>query len=608
MRQVEDMTLRVSTTDFPTNSGAFLSESGVAFRVWAPHATAVSVIGDFNNWDAEQDAMNRGENGVWTLEVPKAKAGEGYKFSIQNGEKRFDRIDPLARQVTNSVGHGIITDCTFDWGEDDFQIAPLNELVIYEMHIGTFNQKHKRRKDSPATFDQAIERLLHLKRIGINCVEVMPVSEFAGDFSWGYNPAHLFAVESSYGGPDGFRQFIKAAHEHGIAVILDVVYNHLGPSDLSVWQFDGWSENDMGGIYFYNDWKSETPWGNTRPDYGRGEVRQYLYDNAFMWLDEYHVDGLRYDMTLYIRSVRGDGDPGGELADGWSLAQWINQAIHDKYPGRITIAEDLQNDAQITASTDQGGAAFHTQWDAQFVHPIREVLTALNDDERSMDAVVAALTANYNGDPFQRVVYTESHDEVANGKSRMPSEINPDSPDDWFAIKRSTLGLVLIFTAPGVPMVFQGQEFLEDGWFRDTVPLDWDKNTEFHGIVRMFRDLAHLRLNRAGSSRGLAGRHVQIDYCDNNKKVLAFSRWYEEDASDRVAVLLNFSHESQTAIFQFPDHGLWKLRFNGDASIYNDNFLNTPATNVNVAQDSDRLIETTIGPYSALIYSRDIQC
>ena len=112
----------------------------------------------------------------------------------------------------------------------------------------------------------------------------MPTMEFSGDFSWGYNPSNPFAVESIYGGPDAYKRFVKAAHEYGIAIIADVVYNHLGSSDLELWQFDGWSENGKGGIYFYGDHRSHTPWGETRPDYGRGEVRQYLRDNALMWL------------------------------------------------------------------------------------------------------------------------------------------------------------------------------------------------------------------------------------------------------------------------------------------------------------------------------------
>ncbi len=127
---------------------------------------------------------------------------------------------------------------------------------------------------------------------------------------------HASSVEESYGGPIALKRFVKAVHGAGIGVILDVVYNHFGPSDLDLWQFDGWSENGLGGIYFYSDWHAETPWGSTRPDYGRSEVRQFIRDNALMWLEEYRVDGLRFDMTLFMHHVRGDGDPGGNLPDG----------------------------------------------------------------------------------------------------------------------------------------------------------------------------------------------------------------------------------------------------------------------------------------------------
>jgi len=192
--------------------------------------------------------------------------------------------------VTNSVGHGIIYDHgAFDWEGDDFHLAGHHELVIYELHIGSFYT----RTDEVGTLELAMDKFDHLVRLGVNVVQVMPIAEFAGDYSWGYNPAHIFAVESAYGGPDAFKTFVKEAHRRGLAVVLDVVYNHFGPSDLDLWQFDGWSENDKGGIYFYNDARSVTPWGDTRPDYGREEVRRFIHDNAMMWLHDYHVDGLR---------------------------------------------------------------------------------------------------------------------------------------------------------------------------------------------------------------------------------------------------------------------------------------------------------------------------
>ena len=224
----------------------------------------------------------------------------------------------------------------------------------------------------PGNFAQAMERLEHLKKLGIAAVQLMPVAEFAGDYSWGYNPAHIFAVESGYGGPDALKLFVREAHRQAIAVILDVVYNHFGPSDLDLWRFDGWSENDKGGIYFYNDHRAETPWGATRPDYGRNEVREFIRDNALMWLREYRVDGLRMDMTLFMRSI--GGGVGDELPDGWSLMQWLNSEIRAQHPAAITISEDLRDNAAISDAADNGGAGFHAQWDASFVHPVRTAL------------------------------------------------------------------------------------------------------------------------------------------------------------------------------------------------------------------------------------------
>ena len=209
----------------------------------------------------------------------------------------------------------LANDTSFDWQGDDFHLAPWHELVIYELHIGTFNDDED--DNSTGQFASVSARLCHLKKLGVNAIQIMPVGEFAGDRSWGYNPAHIFSVELAYGGPLAFKQFVKSAHQEGIAVILDVVYNHLGPSDLDLWQFDGWSENNRGGIYFYNDDRAKTPWGETRPDYGRGEVRQYILDNVFMWLGEYHVDGIRFDCTQFIRTVNGSSDQ--DLPEGWGI-------------------------------------------------------------------------------------------------------------------------------------------------------------------------------------------------------------------------------------------------------------------------------------------------
>ncbi len=579
--------------------GAWPLEKGMSFRVWAPNADSVSIVGEFNGWDWNRNEMMRDDHGCWFAEVPEANFGQQYRFEIRNGENRFTRVDPYARAVTNSVGNGILTDLAFDWGDDAFQLPPRNEMVIYEMHVGTFNVKEPGR---PSNLDEAIEKLDHLVSLGVNVVEVMPCAEFAGDLSWGYNPAHIFAIEEAYGGPLAFKRFVKACHSRGLGVLLDVVYNHFGPSDLSLWQFDGWSENGKGGIYFYNDWKSTTPWGDTRPDYGRPEVRRFIVDNSRYWLDEFRIDGLRLDMTLYIRHVTGNGEPGGELAEGWSLTQEINDMVDREFPGRITIAEDLQNSDGLTKPTSDGGAGFDLQWDARFVHPIRRLVCSPSDEDRSTEVLTAAATATYNGDPYQRVIYSESHDEVANGKARVTTEIDAANPDGWYAKKRSTLAAAIAFISPGVPMLFQGQEMLEDEWFRDTDPIDWSKEKSFAGVLRMYRDLIQLRLNKRNNTKGLTGSGFAVSFEHHDDRVIAFHRWYNGGTGDDVLVVVNLSSEKRVDVpVPMPRAGKWDLQFNSDWKGYSEDFGNYSSEPFIECQSAGQIVPFDIAPYSVQI-------
>jgi 1,4-alpha-glucan branching enzyme len=584
--------------------GAQIQGMGVSFGVWAPNADSVSVVGSFNNWDEKANPCTRDDQGNWFAEVSTAKAGDEYRYIISRQGQSFSRIDPRARLVTNSVGNSVIVNSDFDWGKDAFQLANWNKLVIYELHLGTFAGK----PNSVGTFEDAIDRLPYLMSLGINAIELMPLAEFAGDYSWGYNPAHPFAVETAYGGPDGLKEFVKKAHENGIGIIADVVYNHFGPSDLSLWQFDGWSENGKGGIYFFNDWRSSTPWGDTRPDYGRGEVRQYIFDNAMMWLEEYRVDGLRYDMTLYMRSL--DGDESNALPEGFSLAQWINREASLRYPNKITIAEDLRNNEWLTENHSNGGAHFGAQWAADFVHPVRKVLTEIDDRNRSMHAIRNAITVKYNNDAFRRVIYTESHDEVANGKQRVVSEIDPSESPNRYAIKRSTLGTALMLTSPGIPMLFQGQEFLRDKWFTDTRAIDWSRADRYLGVVAMHRDLINLRLNKNGSTEGLAGQNIDVFHVNDYDKVIAFRRWSIGGPGDETVVILCFS-EGMKAGYRmgFPIAGEWKLRFNSDAQIYDaqlDGVLSVDVIATEHPYDNQPFSGVlSLGAYSCLVYSQN---
>ena len=591
--------------------GALPFDGGTRFRVWAPHANAVAVVGEFNDWKDGANPMTYEKGGMWFAEIPGAKAGQQYQFEIVNGDWCARKNDAYARAIHPETTHGVIYADDFKWNSPETVLSNWNELVLYELHVGSFAAGPH---NSPGRFEQVIGRLPYLKSLGVNALEVMPPMAFPGERSWGYNLTNPFAVEASYGGPNGLKRLVDAAHQQGIAIILDVVYNHFGPDNLDLWRYDGWYLNDLGGIYFYNDHRSWTPWGNNRPDYGRGEVRQYFRDNALFWLEEYHIDGLRFDATLFIRNAKGlNNHPETDIAEGWTLMQWLNDEVQRVYPGRITIAEDIQQNAWLTKPTKDHGAGFGTQWDTAFVHPVRNCMVQTNDADRSMVDIAHALEFRYNADAFQRVIYSESHDEVANGKTRLPQSIDPNDTAGYFARKRSTLAAALMLTTPGIPMLFEGQEFLEDGWFRDDKALDWSKLEAYKGINRLYRDLIHLRRNLFGNTRGLTGPYVHVHHLNDHGKIVAFHRWLEGGAKDDVVVVASFTHQAMTEGYRIglPRGGEWIIRFNSDWKGYSADFqdVGNPDGQVKAVKEPydgcDYSGTVEIPPYGMLILSQE---
>ena len=244
------------------------------------------------------------------------------------------------------------------------------------------------------------------------------------------------------------------------------------------------------------------------------------------------------------------------------------------------------------------------------MHPVRRAIIGMKDGERDMESIRDALYHRYNGNVLQRVIYTESHDEVANGHSRVPEEIWPGNAGSWFSRKRSTLGAALVFTAPGIPMIFQGQEFLEDKYFKDSVPLDWAKLQTFSGIHQLYRDLIRLSRNWFNQTRGLRGQNINVHHVNNHDKVIAFHRWETGGAGDDVIVIANFADRSYDHYtLGMPRAGLWRVRFNSDWQGYSADFGNhagydTAATEGNQDQLPYQA-NIGIGPYSVLILSQD---
>jgi 1,4-alpha-glucan branching enzyme len=587
--------------------GAIPYTGGTTFRVWAPHAAAVSVAGAFNSWSTTANPLAAEGSGIWSADIPGASLYQQYKYVITNNGTHW-KIDPRARDVVSSAGNGIIVSTAYTWSP--FTPPPWNEMILYEMHIGTFYDSNPS-DDSPGTWQTAVEKLDHLQSLGINAVEIMPIAEFPTDFSLGYNPSNLYAPESAYGTPAQMRQFIDACHQRGIAVILDVVYNHLGPNDLdySLWKFDGYSAFDYtGGIYFYENDYRYTPWGDTRPNFSSGPVRSFIRDNVMYWLTEHNMDGIRMDGTAYIREV----DIGGpEIPEGWSLMQWINNEIDAAFPEKISIAEDMRDNEWLTKPTGAGGAGFDSQWDAAFHHKITSALATPDDEYRNMGDVRDAIVHLYNGWDSQRVIYTESHDEAgaASGKCRLPSQIWWEEPTSYYSKKRSTLGAGLVFTSPGIPMLFMGQEFLETGAWHDRTPLNWTNSTTFAGIKQLYTDLIALRRNKAGLTRGLPAKNVNVFHVNHTSKVIAFHRWWNGGPGDDVIIVANFSYQGFSNYnIGMPRPGRWRLRFNSDWNGYDESFTNWNTADVSaVPGPQDNLAynaNISIGPYSLVIFSQ----
>ena len=586
--------------ELDSRPGCVWADGVATFTVWAPNASSAAV--DLFRHDLDHDeydtvAMEARAGGWWQSLRIECAPGTEYLFRLVGSDNEVvSRMDPRARAVTNSVGRCVVVDDRFEWSVDDFDPPPVSEWVIYELHPATF----------AGDLHAAADRLELLKELGINCVELMPVAEFAGDISWGYNPALPFAVESTYGGPNALRRFVDRAHGHGMAVVLDVVYNHLGPSDLDLWRFDGWYEGDGGGIYFYNDWRADTAWGSTRPDYGRDEVRQYLIDNALMWLQDYRLDGLRLDSTVNIRNAKGEPGPDGDLADGWRFLADLTDTVAATSPGKTLIAEDLQANPMITRPTSEGGLGFALQWAAGFVHPVRAVLESGDDHERDLSSVAAAMRGSR---PFSRVVYTESHDEVANGRTRIPAEIDESDPGSWVAMRRTALGAVLVMTTPDVPMIFQGQEWAEEDWFDDQRPLAWERRDQRPGTLQMWGDLIRFRTGENPACGGLRGDQLSAHHVDIDSGVLAFLRWGLGGPAEAVLVVCNFrGHRIDGHRVGVPAGGTWCAVFDSAWSGYHSTGSDTLTTELRSVDepcdDQPFSLEITLDSYAAAILVR----
>jgi 1,4-alpha-glucan branching enzyme len=589
--------------------GSIPYAGGVTFRVWAPNAASVFVEGDFNNWSQTASPLAAEGDGIWSNDVAGAAVGQTYRYVMSSpGFPTDNRRDPYSRVVTQAdynLGNSIIYDTSaYQWKRAPFTAPPLKSLMIYEMEIGTFVWVAG---GTSGTFQSAISRLPQIVSLGFNAVEVLPVNENPPNNSIGYGPSDQMAVENeTYGGPDNFKAFVDACHSAGLAVILDIVHNHWGPWDLQTNQFDGWYTTEYpGGIYFYDEANWNSPFG-PRPNYSSANVAQYIYDSLSMWIDEYRIDGFRWDSVSNIYNT--NSGTGAYLPDGWTLLQNANAQTVTANSAFINIAEDLTGNATVTAAPAQGGAGFASQWNGNFVSPMRAQLTETSDSAVNMQAVASSIGQAFNGVFTQNLNYTESHNEVSDGGQRLTTLIDPSDPTGWLALKKSTLGAAILFTSPGVPMIYQGQEFVENEPLAVNMPLQWKLATQFASIRKLWGTLAAVRANKSGHTPNLAGDGLNIYQVDNTNKLIAYER-FDSQAPGTVVVIANFTGATESNIkVGFPASGTWTTRFNSDSTAYSSTFSGDGSVAVKATGGAYSGMpysgRVTIGPYSVLILSQ----
>jgi 1,4-alpha-glucan branching enzyme len=576
----------------PTTSrfGANVDGGAVVFRVWAPHASAAKVVGDFPE---QSVAMTPEPGGVFSATIASAHAGTHYHFDIDG----LARLDPYCRQVLADASACVVVDpSAYAWKTPAFQRAPRNATVVYEAHVGSFTQD--------GTFAAMRAGLASLAQLGVNVLELMPVQSYGGKTNgWGYNPQLFFTPKAGLGGADDLRGLVDDAHGDGIGVWIDTVVNHMdGWSQAPLQCFDGNCPAGSHGIYFFQPGAyATTPWG-PRPNYVEPRVKEMLLASVSWWLDECRGDGFRWDSVSNIRALDGNGTtPGGR-----DLLVAANALAHQA--GALSTAEDLKGYAAITQAPDQGGFGFDAQWDG-FGYQITSVLQQTSDDARDLGAVQGALTGSYAGDPFARLLFIEDHDTVGNGGARIPSKIDPTSPTSVFARRRSMLGGVLLLSAPGVPMIFMGEESLATGSFTNppatlatTIPAIYgDKMRAF------YTDMISLRRNLGGKSGGLLDTGVTILQRNDANKVIAYQR--HGASGEDVVVVVNLRNKAYARYdVGVPTSGAWRIRLDTDWTKYGDDFGGGATADVQtIAQTKDgqpNTLPVKLAAYGAVVFSR----
>ncbi len=600
--------------------GAHPVDKGCWFTLWAPHAEEISVIGEFNGWSPHVHFLERGEGGIWSGFIENARVGHHYKYHIRRGFYHVDKTDPFAYAMEAPLSHGsdidglssIITELHgYSWNDDKWlnsRKGPsglAQPMSIYEVHLGSWIKN----KDGYSLNYREIAQPLadYVSDLGFTHIEVMPLMEHPYFGSWGYQTIGYYAPTHRYGTPDDLKYFVDVMHQAGLGVILDWVPAHFATDPQGLVFFDG------SPLYEYDDprMRYHPDWGTFVFDYGKPQVRNFLISNALFWVEEYHMDGLRFDAVaslLYRDYSRTEWSPnvygGRENLEAIDFLRSINEVVFQHFPETLMIAEESTAWPGVTQPTYSNGLGFLYKWNMGWMH---DTLEYMRKDPIHRQYHQNDLTFPLLYSFSENYILPLSHDEVVHGKGSLWDKM---PGDDWQRAANLRLLYGHMYGHPGKKLLFMGAEFGQTGEWSYNHAIDWPlMDRPLHrGLFEWLKALNRLYTTYAPLWSDRDESFSWVDHHDHQHSVISYLR-HDPEREKQVLFVLNFTPVPRENYYQgFPEPGVWIELLNSDAALYGGGDVgNGGAVEAKLDENHHQVASTliTLPPLGVLVFVRE---